>query len=74
MKYLVQIDGTNPKNWRTINATNREAAVFAAAKPLILDGHNPETAYVGLGEARHDNGAPICVQSYKLNVKRDKIG
>ena len=71
MKFLVQIDGTNPKNWRSISAANREAAVLMAAKPLILDGHNPETAYVALGESRHPNGAPICVQSYKLKVNRD---
>jgi len=70
MKYLVQIDGTNPKNWRTIQATGPQAAIYAAVKPLILDGHNHETAYIGLGEVRHENGAPICVQSYKLNVNR----
>lgn len=71
MKYLVQIDGTNPKNWREIQACGPQAAAYIAAKPLILDDHNPQTAYVGLGEARHENGAPICVQSYTLHVKRD---
>lgn len=71
MKYLVQIDGTNPKNWREINATDQGEAVFNAAKPLILDVHNPETAYIALGNARHPNGAPICVQSYSLKVNRD---
>lgn len=71
MKYLVQIDGTNPKNWRTIQATNREAAIVIAVRPIIKEGHNPETAYCALGEARHPNGSPICVQSYKLQVNRD---
>lgn len=71
MRYLVQIDGTNPKNWREINATNREDAIVQAIRPLIKDGHTPEIAYTMLGEARHPNGAPICVQSHKLFIKRE---
>ena len=71
MKYLVQIDGTNPKNWREIAASNREAAIVIAIRPLVIDGHNPEKAYVALGESKHSNGAPLCVQSYKLNINRE---
>src|SRR5262249_30098146 len=71
MKYLVQIDGTNPNNWRTIEATDAFSAVAKASRGPILDGHNPESAYVALGTARHPNGAPICVQSYKLTVNRE---
>ena len=73
MKYTLQIDGTNPKNWREIEAANKEAAIIIAIRPLINKGQNPEVAYVALGETRHQNGAPLCVQSYKLKVDRRQI-
>lgn len=71
MKYLVQIDGTNPKNWREIQAESPFDAIVKASAPVIIEGHNPETAYCALGQARHENGAPICVQSYSLKVNRE---
>jgi len=68
--FTVQIDGTNPKNWRTIDATDAFDAIAKALEPIISEGHNPSTAYVALWGNRHDNGAPICVQSYSLEVNR----
>ncbi len=73
MKYLVQIDGTAPKNWRAIDASNKEAAIIIAIRPMIAEGHNPETAYVAYGDSRHPNGAPICVGAHKLHIERDSI-
>jgi hypothetical protein len=72
MKYLIQIDGTNPKNWREIEAGNPQDAIFAEVKPLIIAGQNPEIAYYALGKPLHPSGAPICVQSYKLTVNRNE--
>lgn len=73
MKFQLQFNNTDPAKWQTVEATNREAAIIKALRPRIKG--KPETlwpyvAYVGLGEARHSNGAPICVQSYTLTLQR----
>lgn len=70
MKHLIQIDGSDPRKWQTIEATNREAAILKAIRPLIEAGMTPTRAYVALGETRHPNGAPVCVQSFTLHLKR----
>ncbi len=71
MKYLLQIDGTERDKWQTISATSPHAAIFKAVQDRIKQGENPAQAYIALGESRHPNGTPICVQGYKLQVNRE---
>lgn len=71
MKYLVQINDTQPDKWAQIEAPDREEAIATAlrASGVIKEGQRPTRAFVALGTARHENGAPIAVQSYALNYQ-----
>lgn len=67
--FTVQIDGTNPKNWRKIEANDPYEAIAKALECIIAEDNSnrPSVAYVVKGPARHANGSPVCVQSYALS-------
>lgn len=75
MKYLVQIETTNPGEWKSIKASCADAAIFIAVRPIIKSGLNPKCANVAVDtpENKHPNGAPICVHSKVLHVIRDGV-
>lgn len=72
--FLVQIGATAPDGWATVQAPDMHEAIATALREsgVIGKGERPTTAYVALGGARHDNGAPIAVQSYQLNYEESK--
>jgi hypothetical protein len=67
--FLVQLGGTDPAAWRTFTAPDMHAAIVEALKAdgFPDDPRWPTEAYVAIGTARHANGAPVMVQSFRLD-------
>lgn len=70
MTYLVQIGDTISDQWKTIAATDRKDAALKLLRkqpnPFCLF---PCTVYVSLGDMRHENGAPMAVEAFKVERK-----
>ena len=75
MTFQLQFNATEPDKWQNVQATSRDAAIIKALRPLVKGKPTalwPYVVYVGLGEAKHANGAPICVQSCHLHLTENK--
>ena len=54
-----------PEGWRKARAASESGAVAVALR-ADKARRRPAVAYVALGLARHENGAPVVVQSFRL--------
>lgn len=70
MKYLAQINGTDPQKWETVNAKNPTDACQKALVNWTKRDNNsvfalfPCEVYVSVGTVRHENGTPMAVQHF----------
>lgn len=69
-KFLTQINGTDNGKWTPIEAPDLAAAALGALRRVENTADLlPCTVYVSLGSMRHEDGAPMAVQSFKVERK-----
>jgi hypothetical protein len=71
MKLLAQINGTENDRWQKVRAKSRVSAVALVLKRDVRHGVSPFDlmpcdVYVSLGNMRHENGAPMAVEKFRV--------
>ena len=78
MNWLVQLDGTEPTAWKSIDHPSGDGAILQAVTEHLLRDNSPanwpKVAWRSIGNARHPNGAPVCVLKCTLYLQPTKKG
>jgi hypothetical protein len=65
-RFRVQVEATEPDQWRFVWAEDERRAAVKAAVKL---GIGERTVYVELGRMRHPNGSPVAVNAFRVAVR-----